>query len=105
MYIFRCIQYNGNSLHGLQAEEIIDKEEIANVRSAYKSHLESELSKVSTYAPTASMLEDQWKGIVWPASAEANHDPETGVDHDTLTRVGEASVAVPDGFVSYIPVF
>lgn len=50
------------------------------------------------------MLEDQWKGIVWPASAEANYDPETGVDRDTLTRIGKASVAVPDGFVSHIPV-
>ncbi|KAG5644201.1 hypothetical protein DXG03_008864 [Asterophora parasitica] len=80
------------------AEEIITESDIAAVRTEYKSHLEAELAKVATFVPKASMLEDQWKGIVWPASQDADFHPETGVDRETLTQVGKASVAVPDGF-------
>ena len=40
--------------------------------------------------------------MVWPASEEAKHDPETGVDRTVLERVGRASIAVPEGFVSFI---
>ena len=36
--------------------------------------------------------------LVWPPSAEAERNPETGVSLDVLQRVGRASVAVPDGF-------
>lgn len=45
------------------------------------------------------MLEDQWSGMVWPASKEANNDPDTGVDKKVLQDIGKASVTVPDGFV------
>ena len=41
--------------------------------------------------------------MVWPATEEAKHDPETGVDRTVLERVGRASIAVPEGFVSFIP--
>ncbi|KAF8066054.1 Transketolase, pyrimidine binding domain-containing protein [Lyophyllum atratum] len=82
----------------LKAEEILTENDITDVRTAYKSHLDTELSKVSSFVPQASMLEDQWKGIVWPKSKEAEFDPETGVDQETLVKVGRASVAVPDGF-------
>jgi hypothetical protein len=40
--------------------------------------------------------------MVWPASEEARHNPETGVDINVLERVGRASIAVPNGFVSLI---
>ena len=73
------------------------------VRTTYKAHLESELTKVSSYEPAASMLEGQWAGMVWPASTEARWDPETGVEGDVLRRVGRGSVAIPDGFVSLFP--
>ena len=45
----------------------------------------------------------EWSGMVWPASEEARHDPETGMDRTVLERVGRASIAVPEGFVSIIP--
>jgi hypothetical protein len=51
------------------------------------------------------MLEGQWKGIVWPASVEAEFDPETGVGRERLVKVGRASVDVPEGFVSVIFVY
>ncbi|RDB26956.1 putative 2-oxoglutarate dehydrogenase E1 component DHKTD1, mitochondrial [Hypsizygus marmoreus] len=82
----------------LKSEEILTENDISNVRGAYKSHLEAELAKVGTYTPTASMLEGQWNGIVWPASVEAEFNPTTGVDQATLATIGKASVAVPAGF-------
>lgn len=84
-----------------QAEDILTPEDINAVRSSYKGHLESELAKVPSYAPSASMLEGQWKGMVWPASAEAVYDPVTGVDVNTLKDIGRASVKVPEGFVRF----
>jgi len=74
--------------------------DIGAVRTTYKAYLESELAKVSSYEPAASMLEGQWAGMVWPASAGARWDPETGVEGNVLRRVGRGSVAIPDGFVS-----
>lgn len=44
------------------------------------------------------MLAEQWKGIVWPGSAAAEHDPATGVDVDLLKEVGKGSVQIPQGF-------
>lgn len=84
----------------LQAEEVLTAQNIASVRESYKSHLETELAKVDGYVPTASMLQDQWSGMVWPASEAAERDPPTGVKAEILEKVGRASVAVPDGFVS-----
>ncbi|KDR79783.1 hypothetical protein GALMADRAFT_241860 [Galerina marginata CBS 339.88] len=82
----------------LIAEEVLTHQETTDVRTAYKSHLEAELAKTASYVPSASMLQDQWSGIVWPASDAAVHDPATGVDRAVLDRVGRASVAVPEGF-------
>lgn len=46
------------------------------------------------------MLKQQWRNIVWPRNTEAKSsvDINTGVEKDTLKRVGEASVWVPEGF-------
>ncbi|KAF8879401.1 dehydrogenase E1 and transketolase domain-containing protein 1 [Infundibulicybe gibba] len=74
----------------LISENVLDDKEISGLRTSYKSHLNSELAQVDSY--------DQWNGLVWPASKEANHTPETGVDRDTLVKVGKASIAVPPGF-------
>jgi probable 2-oxoglutarate dehydrogenase E1 component DHKTD1 len=74
-----------------------------NVRSAYKANLEQALSGVSSYRPAAPMLQEQWNGMVWPASKEASDDPVTGVNRDILVNIGKASVMVPDGFVSVQP--
>jgi probable 2-oxoglutarate dehydrogenase E1 component DHKTD1 len=84
----------------VQAEEVLTAQNVASVRESYRSHLETELAKVDGYLPTASMLQDQWSGMVWPASEAAERDPPTGVKAEILEKVGRASVAVPDGFVS-----
>lgn len=47
------------------------------------------------------MLGGKWKDMVWPASADAQPNPETGLPVDRLVEVGKASVELPDTFVSY----
>ncbi|KAJ7134754.1 dehydrogenase E1 and transketolase domain-containing protein 1 [Mycena epipterygia] len=82
----------------LITEEILDPNKIASIRSAYKSELDGALSRVASHVPSASMLEKQWKGMVWPASSSADRNPETGVLEEQLKEVGRASVKIPDGF-------
>lgn len=84
-----------------QKEDVLDPNKIASIRAAYKSELEAALSRVASHVPSASMLEKQWKGIVWPASPSADRNPATGVEHERLKSVGAASVKIPDGFVSF----
>ncbi len=76
------------------------EQEISNVRNDYKAYLEAELANVASFVPNASILQERWAGITWPTSDKADHSPATGVDNDTLIRVGKASIAAPDGFVS-----
>lgn len=86
-----------------QADEVITSSTATSVRKAYKSHLEAELAKSASNAdevPSANMLKDQWSSMVWPASPEAQNDPDTGVDHGVLESVGRASVKVGENFVS-----
>ncbi|KAF8873445.1 ribonucleotide reductase [Gymnopilus junonius] len=85
----------------LIAEKVLMHQETTAVCAAYKSHLEAELVKTASYVPSASMLQEQWSGMVWPASEAAVHDPATGVNRAVLDRLGRASVAVPEGFVSF----
>jgi hypothetical protein len=89
----------GSPLTNTQADNIITSTHAQALRASHKSHLESELSSAASYAPTASMCQGQWLGMVWPASVDAVWDPDTGVDEGTLRKVGEASVGVPNDFV------
>ncbi|SJL03317.1 related to Probable 2-oxoglutarate dehydrogenase E1 component DHKTD1 homolog, mitochondrial [Armillaria ostoyae] len=79
-------------------EQTLTTEDIANVREQHKSNLNDKLDKVPSYVPSASMLKEQWAGMVWPISKGAVQSPDTGVDKDILIRVGKASVQVPQGF-------
>ena len=47
------------------------------------------------------MLKGKWSEMVWPASAEAEHRPETGVGEEKLREIAGASVDVPSDFVSF----
>ncbi|KAJ7175983.1 thiamine diphosphate-binding protein [Mycena filopes] len=79
-------------------EEILDAPKVASIRAAYKAELDAQLACVPAYVPTAAMLEKQWKGMVWPASAAAEGSPATGVEEGELRAVGRASVGIPGGF-------
>ena len=56
---------------------------------------------MASYVAPPLTFQADWSGMVWPASEEAKHDPETGVDRTIFERVGRASIAVPGGFVSF----
>jgi len=57
---------------------------------------------VDGYAPAASMLQDQWREMVWPANDSAEHDPPTGVRKEVLEKIGRASVSIPNEFVGLL---
>jgi hypothetical protein len=62
--------------------------------------LDAALAKVDEYKPKSDLLDGKWKGYAWPASDQAEHNPDTGVAKDVLIEVGKASVTLPEGFVS-----
>lgn len=72
-----------------------------NLRAEYKAYLNSQLSSVASYVPFASMLQEQWNGMVWPASDGALKNPKTGLAREVLEEVGRASVTVPEHFVRH----
>ncbi|KAH9887940.1 dehydrogenase E1 and transketolase domain-containing protein 1 [Cubamyces lactineus] len=82
-------------------ENVLTKDAAESIRANHKEFLASELAAAASHKPgsTLSVLQGQWKGLVWPASREAVWDPETGVEQGTLKKVGRASVTVPEGFV------
>ena len=69
-------------------------EEIAAVRNNHKVLLEGKLAAASSFEPTVPTPSDQWRTMVWPASAEAKKNPDTGVPEQTLRDVGKASVTI-----------
>lgn len=84
----------------MQDENVLTKDTAEAVRAGHKEFLASELAAASAHTPGShiSVLQGQWAGLTPPASKEAVHDPETGVEKATLQTVGKASVAVPEGF-------
>ncbi|PFH44882.1 hypothetical protein AMATHDRAFT_165196 [Amanita thiersii Skay4041] len=82
----------------LISENVMSEQEIADVRNDYKARLDARLGQASSYVPDSTILQGQWNGMVWPTSKDAEPNPATGIEKDILTRVGKASVAVPDGF-------
>lgn len=92
------------TLYAIQSENVISSETAKSVRESYKAYLNDELVKSDDYKPEARMLQQQWAGLVWPASQEAVRNPETGVYRETLVKVGKASVNVPEGFVSILKI-
>jgi probable 2-oxoglutarate dehydrogenase E1 component DHKTD1 len=83
-----------------QDEGILSSEEAASIRSSHRATLDDAMASLDLWKPQASMLGAQWSKCVWPASKESQRDPETGVNIETLKKVGHASVDTPAGFVS-----
>ena len=78
-------------------------EEIAEARKSHKASLEEKLAAVSSFEPTLPTPSDQWREMVWPASDEAQKNPDTGLSEETLRNVGKASVTIsPEGFVRFL---
>lgn len=82
----------------LISDDVLTSADARGVRDAIRGRLDAELAQADAYIPTTTMLQGQWKGLVWPASEKAEHDPATGVAREVLEKAGRASVAVPAGF-------
>ena len=82
-----------------QSDDVLTSTEAQGVRDAIRNRLDAELAQADAYTPITTMLQGQWKGLVWPASEQAEHDPTTGVAQEVLEKAGRASVTVPPGFV------
>ena len=82
-------------------EGTITQGEADEFRKGYERVLESDLEKVEGYRPGSEMLKGKWSGMVWPAGEKADHVPETGVAETELREVAEASVKLPETFVSH----
>ncbi|KAH9061730.1 dehydrogenase E1 and transketolase domain-containing protein 1 [Lactarius deliciosus] len=82
----------------LISDDVLTSAGAQGVRDAIRGHLDAELAQADTYIPTTTMLQGQWKGLVWPASEKAEHNPATGVAREVLEKAGRASVAVPADF-------
>jgi len=78
---------------------VVTADQAKSFRSLYSEKLEGHLSKVEGYKPKSDMLGGKWKDLVWPVGARAAHDPETGVNEDTLKQMARASVTLPETFV------
>ena len=89
------------SIPAYQSDDVITSAEAQGVRDAIRNRLDAELAQADAYIPTTTMLQGQWKGLVWPASEQAMHNPPTGVTRDVLEKAGRASVTVPAGFVRF----
>jgi probable 2-oxoglutarate dehydrogenase E1 component DHKTD1 len=76
-------------------------EECKALGETYNKELESHLTDSSNFVPVRSAPNRRWQGIVWPASKDAIHEPETGVSTATLKEIGKASVKYQADFVSY----
>jgi probable 2-oxoglutarate dehydrogenase E1 component DHKTD1 len=83
----------------LISDDVLTSAEAQGVRDAIRSRLDAELAQADDYVPTTTMLQGQWKGLVWPASEQAEHNPATGVARSVLEKAGRASVTVPADFV------
>jgi 2-oxoadipate dehydrogenase E1 component len=86
-----------------QDSEILSTCNTQDIRDAYRAHLDTQLVAVQSHQPTADMLGGKWSGLVWPGPPTSPsvvvHNPDTGLDLDTLRRIGHHSVEVPTGFV------
>ncbi|KDN44708.1 dehydrogenase E1 and transketolase domain-containing protein 1 [Tilletiaria anomala UBC 951] len=84
--------------HRLLSESILSADEASTLRLKRVGEMEAALAETDQYDPTADHLQGKWSVCVWPTSTDAVHEPETGLEPDVARSIGEASVAVPDGF-------
>jgi probable 2-oxoglutarate dehydrogenase E1 component DHKTD1 len=84
----------------LEHEGVVGPEQAKEFRNAYSAELEGDLAQVDGYKPRSEMLGGKWKEMVWPLSPSAKHRPDTGVADSELRQVAEASVTLPETFVS-----
>ena len=81
-------------------EGVVTQGEVDKLKADWRARLDAEFEAGQAYKPNkADWLDGRWAGMR-PAS-ELGDDPrrgQTGVDLETLKRIGEAITSIPDGF-------
>ncbi|KAG0366465.1 dehydrogenase E1 and transketolase domain-containing protein 1 [Gamsiella multidivaricata] len=81
----------------LLAESILDKAAIDELRQDYFEKLEDDFAEIDSFKPKADHLEGKWKGMILPTETVSKID--TGIDHEAMKEIGQASVATPGDFM------
>jgi 2-oxoglutarate dehydrogenase E1 component len=84
----------------LIAESVVTEGEVEKMRADWVARLEAEFEAGQAYRPNkADWLDGKWSGLkAVKDSIDDARRGQTGVSLDTLTRVGNAISAVPEGF-------
>ncbi|CAO3589764.1 unnamed protein product [Absidia cylindrospora] len=78
-------------------EQILTPDEITKLRQAQQDELTSHLKNSSSYKPDSSYhLQGNWKGLEHIVKGQSEQI-DTGLDRETLVRVGKQSVTAPEG--------
>lgn len=81
---------------------ILDQDDIDNIKNSHLSYLNDELQNYESYEPEKTYFERQWTGITQASDNVTSWD--TGLDYSLLSYIGKSSVYYPDNFVSNIDV-
>jgi probable 2-oxoglutarate dehydrogenase E1 component DHKTD1 len=76
----------------------ITQEQVDKIRTDREQFLEQEFQASLTYEPQKSYFLGDWETIKQASDFSILKIPETGVDIDTLKRIGLQSIAIPEGF-------
>lgn len=82
----------------LEKEGVITAAAAKETREKEYARLDAHMKEAPQYKPQPYYLQGKWEGMTINTS-RLGEDVQTGVDEETLKRVGHASIAVPDGFV------
>jgi 2-oxoglutarate dehydrogenase E1 component len=84
----------------LADENLVKEEEAEKLKSTFWDKLEQEFIASESYRPNkADWLDGRWSSITLPE--EGPRRGNTGVDLDTLRRIGEKLTEVPKGFTAH----
>jgi 2-oxoglutarate dehydrogenase E1 component len=84
----------------LESEDVLSAAELEEERAAFRAKLDAEYEAGQSYQPNrADWLDGRWAGLK-PASREGEDERrgKTGVDIETLHRIGERLTTLPEGF-------
>jgi 2-oxoglutarate dehydrogenase E1 component len=81
----------------LTKEGVIDEATIKSIADAKDKHFDEELKAAKV--PVANHLTGKWKGFV--QATDMKQQIDTGVDIEHLRKIAQASVTVPNDFVSF----
>jgi probable 2-oxoglutarate dehydrogenase E1 component DHKTD1 len=78
-------------------EQVLTTDDITKIREQQQDALAAQLKKTDDYKPSPSYhLEGNWKGIEHIVKGQSEQI-DTGLERDTLVRVGKQSVTAPEG--------